>query len=69
MSERHGRTLTDQNEMFCNPYEKDSDESLNYPVKCLGIMFQIYNARRDYFLQKLREGCATYSHGRGSRVK
>jgi len=45
----------DQRDLFEKSYEEQLKEEKNKPVEYLGITFENDEARREYFLEKLRE--------------
>lgn len=45
----------DQPDMFEKSYEETLNEKADQPVECLGMNFPNDQARREYFLEKLRE--------------
>ena len=45
----------DQKHLFEKSYEERLHEEKNRPVECLGMTFPNDEARREYFLEKLRE--------------
>jgi hypothetical protein len=44
-----------QKDLFAKSYEEKLKEEKNKPVECLGMTFPNDEARREYFLDKLRE--------------
>ena len=54
-SKRMFRDPSGQSEMFEKSLEEEVETRLNQPVECLGMTFPNDQARRDYFLEQLRE--------------
>ena len=54
-SRRLFRDPSGQGEMFEKSYEEELAERRNKPVECLGMTFPNDDARREYFLERLRE--------------
>lgn len=54
-SKRMFRDPSGQSEMFEKSLEEEMEARLNQPVECLGMTFPNDDARREYFLDKLRE--------------
>lgn len=49
------RDMSGQEEMFEKSYEEELEARRGQPVECLGMTFESDEARREYFLEKLRE--------------
>lgn len=49
------RSLSGQDELFEKSYEEELEAQRGQTVECLGMTFESDEARRDYFLEKLRE--------------
>jgi len=49
------RLLKDEEDLFDDSYQAELERDKNKPVECLGMEFPNDEARREYFLEKLRE--------------